>query len=223
MIALVVTLACVGVAFASDARRRGTAELQVKAAFILNFAAFVEWPPSAFRDATAPLVVGVYGEDPFGPALDEILAGEVTRERSFIVRRLRPGADPTGCHILFVSDSERRRWSGVLASLRRQPVLTVGNGPDFNEAGGIIEFVTERGRIRFRINVQAAEAAGLVLSSKLLRLAQNSPINVTCFHRAAPATRAGRAEIISFATDSFPAAGRAPLLPPGVVAPWPSE
>lgn len=148
--------------------------LQVKAAFLLNFAAFVTWPEQAFPTPDAPIVLGIYGADPFGTVLNEMLAGEAVNGRPFTVRRIRPGGDTQGCHILFVSDSERARWPAVLGAIARRPVLTVGNGPGFLAAGGMIELVTERGRIRFRINQQAATQAGITMSSKLLRLAQNA-------------------------------------------------
>lgn len=148
-------------------------ELQVKAAFLLNFAAFVEWPATAFGSPAAPIVVGIYGRDPFGSALDAIFSGETMRGHSFQVKRIPPGGDISGVHILFVSDSERNRYAAVIARARHQPTLTVANGPGFTTAGGIIEFTPDRGRIRFRINPVAAREAGIAIGSKLLRLALN--------------------------------------------------
>lgn len=165
-----------GVAAAEPSATKKTqaAELQVKAAFLLNFAAFVTWPEHAFESPTAPIVVGIYGRDPFGTAIDEIFRGEAIRGHPFELRRIERGGNLDECHIVFVANSERRNYEQVNTRLRDRPALTVADGPGFNQAGGMIEFVQERGRIRFRINDRAASAAGLVLSSKLLRLAQGS-------------------------------------------------
>jgi hypothetical protein len=157
---------------AARAAQSGPTETQIKAAFLLNFTAFVEWPESAFQDARSPIIVGIAGNDPFGPFLDELLAGETVAGRPLTLRRIKPGEDPAGCHLLFISDSERPNWASLMARLRGQPCVTVGNGPDFIRAGGIIEFAQDRGRVRFRISQAAARASGVVLSSKLLRLAQ---------------------------------------------------
>ena len=100
-------------------------ELQVKAAFLLNFAAFVEWPAHAFAAPTAPIVVGIYGRDPFGSALDAIFSGEEMRGRGFRVKRIPAGGDVGGVHILFISDSERARYGSILGRARHQPTLTV--------------------------------------------------------------------------------------------------
>lgn len=159
---------------ATRARQPVVDELTMKAAFLLNFAAFVEWPPSAFSADNGAVVVGIYGSDPFRAVIDEIFAGETIRDRPFVIRRVRAGGDVSGCHIVFCADSERSRWAALLSQARQKPMLTVANGPGFTQAGGIVEFVTERGRLRFRINHEAANAAGLVVSSKLLRLATDS-------------------------------------------------
>lgn len=172
---LAVMLGLFGALAAAESRPPPSAPLHVKAAFLLNFAAFVTWPETAFADANAPVVVGVYGADPFGAVLDDVLAGEAVSGRPFLVRRIPRGGDAGGCHILFVSESERGRMAAVLRAVRQKPVLTVADGAEFVAAGGMIGFVVERGRIRFRINQDAAKGAGITISSRLLRLAQGSP------------------------------------------------
>ena len=147
-------------------------ENQVKAAFLLNFTAFIEWPKTAFPDEKAPIVIGVLGDDPFGKILDELLAGETVAGRPLALRRLARGADLSTCHLLFIADSERGRWADILGQLRDRPCVTVANGPDFVRTGGVIEFTQERGRIRFRINQAALQPHRVSISSKLLRLAQ---------------------------------------------------
>jgi hypothetical protein len=149
------------------------AEVKVKAAFLLNFAGFVEWPAAAFQSAADAIVIGIYGADPFRDFLDRLVESEVISGRKLEIRRYRPGTTPSGCHILFVSESEARTLPSLLERLRKQPVLTVSNLPGFTEQGGMIQLRTERGRIRFQINQSAAQAAGLTLSSRLLRLSRD--------------------------------------------------
>jgi hypothetical protein len=145
---------------------------QVEAAFLFNFSQFVDWPPAAFADAHSPIVIGVLGNDPFGPALEEVIRGEVVNGRTLAVRRFRDVEEVSGCHILFVSRSEGPRLEQILQALKGRSVLTVSELEGFALAGGVIRFVLTENRIRLRINLEAARAGGLTLSSKLLRPAQ---------------------------------------------------
>ncbi len=147
-------------------------EYRIKAAFIYNFAKFTHWPDSSFPDVTAPLEFCVFGEDPFGGALDAI-AGKTIRGRVVAVRRVASVEAGAACHLLFISDSEARRLTGILKSLRGRPVLTIADMPDFARAGGIINLKTNQDdKVRFEINVGTAKRAGLKISSKLLNLAE---------------------------------------------------
>ena len=146
------------------------AEYDVKAAFLFNFTKFVEWPPSAFHDDRSTVRLCVFGDDPFGASLDEIAEGEVAGRR-LMVLRVSGMNDPTGCQILFISQSERERVPQILAEVRDAPVLTVGETQGFLERGGIVNFVLEGSRVRFEISQEAADRAGLKISSRLLRLA----------------------------------------------------
>ena len=150
-------------------------EYQLKAVFLFNFAQFVEWPAVAFPNSETPLVIGILGEDPFGPYLDETVRGETVHDRPLVVRRFRSVAEITTCHILFISRREDRRLKGILDSLRGRSILTVSDADGFARRGGMIRFVTDHHRIRFRINLEAARAANLTLSSKLLRPAEIVP------------------------------------------------
>jgi hypothetical protein len=147
-------------------------EYQVKAVFLFNFAQFVEWPASAFSDSGGPLVIGVLGEDPFGPYLDETVRGETAHGHPIEVRRFRRPDEIAGCHIAFVSRGEIDRLGEILAALKDRSVLTVSDAEDFATRGGMIRFLTDQNRIRLQINLEAARAADLTLSSKLLRPAQ---------------------------------------------------
>ncbi len=152
---------------------QSSSEYQVKAAFLYNFAKFVDWPGDAFSGASAPLVIGVIGNDPFGGALDQAINGKNIGARRLTVRRLKWGQDLRSCHILFISSSERQRLPQIIQSLKGSNVLTVGDMGQFNQQGGMINFILESNKVRFEINSRGADQARLRISSKLLALAKN--------------------------------------------------
>lgn len=146
-------------------------EYGVKAAFLLNFTKFVEWPSAAFEDPGSPVQICILGNDPFGRALDEVLAGEEVSGRKVVARRItRPPAAKT-CQVLFLS-AETKDAARSLTEVPRD-VLTVGEGDRFLRDGGMITFVIDDHRVRFDINQTAAESAGLRLSAKLLTVARS--------------------------------------------------
>jgi hypothetical protein len=147
-------------------------EYDLKAVFLYNFASFVDWPDSAFAGPQAPFVVGILGQDPFGPVLDEVVAGERVRDRPLVLRRFSRVEEVRGCHILFVAPSERRQVNDVLSRLKEAPVLTVADFPGFTEVGGGIGFRTEENRLKIDVNAAVLRAAGLTVSSKLLKVAR---------------------------------------------------
>ncbi|MBI3851823.1 MAG: YfiR family protein [Verrucomicrobia bacterium] len=147
-------------------------EYKVKAAFLYNFSQFVDWPAEAFPEVRAPLVIGVLGEDPFGAYLDEIVRGEKVNNHPLVVQRYRRVEEIKTCHILYVSQSETNQLEQIFTSLKGRNILMVGDVDGFTLRGGMIRFVTEKNKIRFRINVEAAKAAKLTISSKLLRPAE---------------------------------------------------
>jgi hypothetical protein len=147
-------------------------EYRLKAVFLFNFAQFVEWPAEAFPDAGAPLVIGVIGDDPFGPVLDEAVKDEKIGGRPLAIRRFKPADDLTTCHILFISRSEEGHLEQIVARLQGRSILTVSDSDGSAQRGVMIRFFTENRKIRLKINLEAARAARLVLSSKLLRPAE---------------------------------------------------
>ena len=149
-----------------------TREYQVKAVFLFNFTQFVDWPPAAFPEDTASLVIGVLGDDPFGPYLDDIVRGEQVNNRRLTVKRYRRPEDVRACQVLFISRSEDKNLDKVLAAVRGADVLTVSDADAFASRGGMIQLATEQGKIRLKINVDAARASSLTISSKLLRSAE---------------------------------------------------
>ena len=154
------------------AQTGNASEAQVKAVFLFNFAQFVDWPPEAVPDSQAPLVIGILGADPFGAFLDATVRGERRGARPFAVQRYQRVEDITRCDILFINRSAGAQPEEILARLKNRPILTVSDADRFAERGGMIRFVTDRSRIRLQINPEAAEAAHLTISSKLLRVAE---------------------------------------------------
>jgi hypothetical protein len=165
-----------GVIFALFLQQLSAAEAptqyQVKAVFVYNFSHFVEWPPQAFAASNDPFIIGIIGTDPFGAQLDEAVHGEQIDGHPIMVQRFRTLAEIRHCHILYIDRSENARFPAILAALDHQSTLTVADAGEPAERGVMIQFATENNRIRLKINVESARAAGLTISSKLLRPAE---------------------------------------------------
>ena len=149
-------------------------EHRVKAVFLFNFAQFVDWPDSAFGSPNDPLVVGILGEDPFQEFLDEVVKGESVHGRPIVVKRFKKPEDIKAVHVLFIGAEETPRLEAILPALRERHILTVGESEVFYTRGGMVCFATEGGKVRLRINLEAVQDARLIVSSKLLRLADTA-------------------------------------------------
>ena len=145
-------------------------EYQVKAAYLLNFGKFITWPAAARLEAFS---ICVLGEDPFGPVLDSTVRGEKIESRPVLVRRIRNPREATNCNILYISRSEQSQVRRIASSLDKSGVLTVSDSSDFIAQGGAIQFTLSGNRVRFEVNVDAAQDAGLGLSSELLKVASS--------------------------------------------------
>jgi hypothetical protein len=156
----------------SNAAAKEASEYELKAAILYNFAKFVEWPAEAFSDDSAPVVVGVVGDDPFQGSLDSVV-GKTANGRQVEIRRLNASQDLRSCHVLFVSSSEKTRLGQIVASVDGASVLTVGEMEGFESNGGMIRLTMEGSKVRFEINAGTARRAGLKISSKLLSLAKS--------------------------------------------------
>jgi hypothetical protein len=148
-----------------------TREYQLKAVFLFNFTQFVEWPASSFSTDQSPLVIGILGKDPFGAALPEIVSGEKVNGHTVTVQYYNNTEEIKTCHILFINLAEPKKMERVVESLKGRNILTVSDAPDFSEQGGMVRFFIRDNKIKFQINLEASKAASLVLSSKLLKLA----------------------------------------------------
>lgn len=149
-----------------------TAEYLAKANYIANFPNFVEWPSDPSRPGKFTFLVCVFGDYPFGTSLAESMRGATVDGRRTEVRWVRKPQELSSCQILFVSHSERKRYAQTLDVVRDLTVLTIGETPDFLEAGGILTFTFRDGKILFDVNLDAANKSHLKLSSRLLALAR---------------------------------------------------
>jgi YfiR/HmsC-like len=147
-------------------------EYQVKAAFLFNFAKFVEWPSDTVQGEKTPITLCVFRHDPFGAALDEIIRGKIINNRAVLSRRINEFSDLKSCQLVFISSVEDKHLGEVIASLKGTSALLVGEGQDFAERGGGIQLFQEDGKLRFAINVDSIQRARLTVSSKLLALAK---------------------------------------------------
>jgi hypothetical protein len=154
------------------AQTEAPGEYQLKAAFLFNFAKFIDWPPASFSSPQSPFVVCILGPDPFGHAMDEAFRDKMIDNRPVAIQRFKDIAQARQCHMVFVSQSESFRLADIIQALHGQCVLLVGESEGFAAAGGVIEFAIEQNHVHFVINTDAAGRAGLRVSSKLLSLAR---------------------------------------------------
>lgn len=160
--------------FPGRAQDERPTEYQIKAAFLFNFAKFVEWPPEAYSGPASPMVIGVLGDNVFGGSLEQTIRNKTINDRPLQFKAFHSVTEITNCHVLFISPSEEGHFPKIVAALHDASILTVSQSDRFIEAGGMINFVIEENRIRFQINNEAAQKAGLKISSKLLSLAVSS-------------------------------------------------
>ncbi len=147
-------------------------EHEVKAAFLYNFGKYVRWPKSTPEPDSA-FVIALLGTDPFGAALDEMVRGNRIDNRPVAVKRVSKLSELGVCEVLFIGASEDARLESILAELPKAPILTVADMPRFVERGGMIGLVMSNRRVQFEVNAEAAERAGLMLGSQLMRLARS--------------------------------------------------
>ena len=145
---------------------------QVQAAFLFNFAKFVTWPDDAFQRSENSLIIGVLGEDPFGAVLEETIRDKTVMGKKLAVKRFVRIQDAANSHILFLSSSEESRLPQIMKGLEQANVLTVSDMEEFAERVGMVAFTVEGQKVRFNINVEAVERAGLKMGSQLLKLAK---------------------------------------------------
>jgi|ERR1035437_573065 hypothetical protein len=146
-------------------------EQMVKAAFLVNFPKYVDWPAEAFATTNSPIVIAVLGEAKVADELQKIIAGRTVNGRSLVLKRLVAGEEPGLCHILFIAAAEQPHSSGMFAKLKGSNVLTVGESDDFIESWQIINLARRDRKIAVEVNLTAADHARIKISSKLLSVA----------------------------------------------------
>jgi hypothetical protein len=155
-----------------SAQAQQPTEWDLRAAFLYKFASYVQWPKEALPEEKSPLVVGVFGRDPFGKTLDEMLKDKQQGTHPISVRRCDDLESAAKCHVLYVATTDKTEQTSIVKSLKGKPVLLVGEGIEFAERGGEIAFYIESKKIRFAINTTATKGAQLEVSSQLLKLAK---------------------------------------------------
>lgn len=154
------------------AQERHATEYQTRAAFLVNFARFIEWPAEAYPDPHAPLVIGILGVDPIQGALAEMVNGKAIGSHPIVVRHFQRDQVLWSCHLLYISRSEQKHMIGILGALRGSHVVAVSELDRFLSAGGAIHLLLENNQIRFDINLEVASHAHVRVSAKLLALAR---------------------------------------------------
>lgn len=154
------------------AQAQSASEYQVKAAFLFNFARFVEWPADAFPSADSPLQICILGQDPFGRDFEQMIEDKAVSGHRIEIAHPEGVPQARACQILFIALPDKQQVLQTMQGLKGASVLTVGDAPGFARMGGIINFVLDDNRVRFEINQKAAELAHLKLSARLLTVAK---------------------------------------------------
>ena len=174
-------------------RTQGTPEVsreyQIKGAFLYNFIKFVDWPEEKMANENNPIIVGIIGNDPFGDTF-EPLKNKLAKQKRVEIKRFKcfeelevnsnetksnPSKsleDLKKCYMLFISSSEKKDLKKIIKCLKSSCVLTVGDMNGFLEAGGTINFIIIENKVRFEINLAAANGCNIKIRSKLLSLAK---------------------------------------------------
>lgn len=146
-------------------------EYEVKAAFLVNFAKYVEWPEKAFPEADSPFKIGVLGPNPFGDTLERLTGDQELNGRKMAVERSDDIKELSACQIIFLAGPDRKSTTTDLEALKELPILTVGEQAGFAEQGGTVNFVVVETKVKFEINVASANRTELKVSPRLLKLA----------------------------------------------------
>jgi hypothetical protein len=177
--ALALIWAAPALAGAAGAAAAPAREYEIKAAFLYNFTKFVDWPAQTFANDDAPIVIGVLGDSPCVQALERLIKDRKVNGRTIVVRRIASAAEAKVTQLLFVGSAQEAQFAGLEPAIESLPVLTVGESPGFATLGGAIDLLPQGDKIRFEINIDVAEHAGLKISAQLQKLA-------TVVHRRSP-------------------------------------
>jgi hypothetical protein len=140
---------------------------RARASFVAAFGSYVEWPLSAFANAEAPFLIGVMGDEPMQQLLEAGFHSRKLQSRPVQVRRVDTVLQASQVHLLYVGEGS----NASLRALSGAPILTIGAGIGFLDRGGVIGLIMRDERLRFELNIKAAERSGLKVSAKLQQLA----------------------------------------------------
>ena len=169
---LVLCAAAIAGAGAGAAEDPSSLEQRVKAAFLYQFASYVEWPSQTFAHADTPITISVMGADALAVELKQLVTGRSVGGRPVAVRQVRPGESLAGVHILFIGSAEIGRLAQIAQPPKPRPMLTVTESDGALSQGSMINFIIVDRRVRFEVGLDSAEKNGLRLSSRLLAVAQ---------------------------------------------------
>lgn len=167
---LIAASLCAAAGDGASASGPAPGEYEIKAAFLFNFAKFVEWPPAALGE-NEPIRIGILGKDPFGPDLEKTIQGKKIGDHPVELERYADRLPQKLPHVLFICASEKKNQARILAQTNGTSTLTVSEADGFCEAGGIINFKRAERKVRFEINPKAGERQKFKLSSKLMGVA----------------------------------------------------
>lgn len=148
-----------------------TREYQLKAAFLFNFTRFINWPPESINNSPGSFHFCVTKITPLARALERFIQGKKVKGRKPVIKYISNSRHLTGCHVLFVGQSEQEALPGILDVVSGDSILTVGETKNFSSQGGMIEFLITANKLRFEVNLQTVKSAHLNVSSQLLKLA----------------------------------------------------
>ncbi len=171
LLALVATL--IAILFSVNLRAVELQEYDLKAAFLYNYALYVEWP-KASASSTDHFQICLLGADPFDGNLEKVLGPKNVVGKPILIRKLSSAKEAPSCHMLYISTSEKRNLNEIFSVTNSHSILTISDIPEFTKKGGMINFVLNENKVRFFINNTAATEAGLKISSQLLKLALNA-------------------------------------------------
>lgn len=146
-------------------------ERQVKAAYLVKFAGFVEWPEGSFARSDSPLVIGVLGADALAEQLEQSVVGHSANGHPLQVKKLKKGEPPAGVHMLFLGTPDKASLHEIMAAARSLPLLTVSDSEEIYAMGSIINFVVAGDRLRFEVALKPAQAARIRISARMLSAA----------------------------------------------------
>jgi len=170
IVLVVLGLPCERFVAAADAPE--VSEGQVKAAFLINFPKYVDWPEGTFPETNSPIVIGVLGETGLDGDLQKMIKGKSVMGHPLVFKRVAAGEELAGgSHVLFIDGATVQRAPDILSKLSAEKVLTVGDSENFLDRGGVIRLAKRDRKIRLEVSLASATQAHLKISSKLLSVA----------------------------------------------------